>query len=78
MLQKIKAVIIKNNGRQIALLTDVIVGEHQAVLKPLGKLFRNEKCISAASQLGDGNLAFMLDTPELFAQLENKTLKIVL
>lgn len=66
---KIKAIIIKNNDKQIALLTDEIIGEHQAVLKPLGKLFKNEKSISAASQLGDGKLAFMLDTNELFAKL---------
>ncbi len=63
---KIKVVVIKNNDHIIALLTDKIVGEHQAVLKPLGRSFRNQEYITSASQLGDGNLAFMIDTNKLF------------
>jgi len=64
--KKIKVVIIRNNDHLIALLTDKIVGEHQAVLKPLGRSFRNQEYITSASQLGDGNLAFMIDTNKLF------------
>jgi two-component system chemotaxis sensor kinase CheA len=63
---KVKVVIIRNNDNLIALLTDKIVGEHQAVLKPLGRSFRNQEYITSASQLGDGNLAFMIDTNKLF------------
>jgi two-component system chemotaxis sensor kinase CheA len=66
-----KAIILKNNDRQLALLTDTIIGGHQAVLKPLGHLFREQKCIGAASQLGDGKLAFMMDTNELFLTSES-------
>jgi two-component system chemotaxis sensor kinase CheA len=65
-----KAIILKYNDRQLALLTDTIIGGHQAVLKPLGHLFRNQKCIGAASQLGDGKLAFMMDTNEIFMTTE--------
>lgn len=65
-----KAIILRNNERQLALLTDTIIGGHQAVLKPLGNLFREQKCIGAASQLGDGKLAFMMDTNELFLATE--------
>lgn len=64
--EKIKAVILRNSEHQVAILTDKIVGEHQAVLKPLGKSFKNQNIINSASQLGDGNLAFMIDTNELF------------
>lgn len=64
--EKIKAVILSNSEHQVAILTDKIVGEHQAVLKPLGKSFKNQNIINSASQLGDGNLAFMIDTNELF------------
>jgi two-component system, chemotaxis family, sensor kinase CheA len=67
-----KAIILKMNDRQMALLTDVIVGGHQAVLKPLGGLFREQKCIGAASQLGDGKLAFMIDTNELFYKVDER------
>ncbi len=64
--KKIIVVIIRNNDHLMALLTDKIVGEHQAVLKPLGKSFRNQEYITSASQLGDGNLAFMINTNKLF------------
>ncbi|NJK94019.1 MAG: hypothetical protein HC905_02990 [Bacteroidales bacterium] len=67
-----KAIILRTNDRQLALLTDTIIGGHQAVLKPLGSLFREQKCIGAASQLGDGKLAFMLDTNELFFKIDNR------
>lgn len=67
-----KAIILRNNDRQLALLTDTIIGGHQAVLKPLGNLFRDQKCIGAASQLGDGKLAFMMDTSELFLTAESQ------
>jgi two-component system, chemotaxis family, sensor kinase CheA len=62
---KIKVVIVRNQDRLLALLTDRIVGEHQAVLKPLGRSFRNQEYITSASQLGDGNLAFMIDTNKM-------------
>jgi two-component system chemotaxis sensor kinase CheA len=73
---KIKLVILNNNERQVALLTDKIVGEHQAVLKPLGKAFKSHTIINSASQLGDGNIAFMIDTNELF-KITNLTKKSI-
>ncbi len=65
---KSKIIVLKNNERQIAILSDSIVGEHQAVLKPLGKSFKDQNFISSASQLGDGNMAFMIDTNALFKE----------
>jgi two-component system, chemotaxis family, sensor kinase CheA len=62
---KTKLIIVKSNDKPFALLADRIIGEHQAVLKPLGKAFTNQQYISAASQLGDGNIAFMLDIAKL-------------
>lgn len=58
----VKMVIVRNVDNKVALLADKIIGEHQAVLKPLGKTLQEQKFLLAASQLGDGNLAFMLDT----------------
>ncbi|MDP4186875.1 MAG: chemotaxis protein CheW, partial [Bacteroidota bacterium] len=67
----IKVIFLKSNEKRIALFTDNIVGAHQSVLKPLGKHFKNQKCITSASQLGDGRLAFMLDANELYQEIEN-------
>jgi two-component system chemotaxis sensor kinase CheA len=59
---KAKEIVIRSNEKNIAILADSIIGKHQAVLKPLGKAFNTQQLFSAASQLGDGNIAFMLDT----------------
>lgn len=63
--ENLKVIILKNNERELALLSDKIIGEHQAVLKPLGKSLKNQLYITSASQLGDGNMAFMIDTNSL-------------
>jgi two-component system, chemotaxis family, sensor kinase CheA len=62
----LRTIIIRSNEKEMALLCDKIIGEHQAVLKPLGKSLRNQEYITAASQMGDGNMAFMIDTNALF------------
>lgn len=63
-VKEILLVINKNNIRY-ALSVDRIIGEYQAVIKPLGKLLKSQKYISGASILGDGNLAMILDTNQL-------------
>jgi two-component system chemotaxis sensor kinase CheA len=35
------------------------------VLKPLGKLYRNQEMVSGASILGDGTIALVLDTNKI-------------
>jgi two-component system chemotaxis sensor kinase CheA len=44
---------------------DQIIGEYQAVLKPLGKLYRKQEMISGASIQGDGTIALVLDPNKL-------------
>ncbi|NJO68217.1 MAG: hypothetical protein HC830_02150 [Bacteroidetes bacterium] len=45
---------------------DNILGEYQAVVKPLGVAFRNVKFLSGASLLGDGSIALLVDTEKLW------------
>jgi two-component system chemotaxis sensor kinase CheA len=68
--KKVKVIIIGSDNKYIALLTDKIVGEHQAVLKPLGKSFRDLDYLTSASQLGDGRLALMIDTNNIYKTTE--------
>lgn len=58
---KIRALIVKEGGQHICLLCDEIIGEQQAVLKPLGDSFDNETGITAVSQHGNGEWAYMLN-----------------
>jgi two-component system chemotaxis sensor kinase CheA len=61
-------IIINKFDRKYAITADRIVGEHQAVIKPLGDLFVNQSFFSGGSILVDGKLAFILDTNFLFTK----------
>lgn len=60
-----KIVIIKKHDKTFALVVDNILGEYQAVIKPLGQAFRDVKFLSGASLLGDGSIALLIDTDKL-------------
>ncbi|MBN2166362.1 MAG: chemotaxis protein CheA [Marinilabiliaceae bacterium] len=61
-VESLKVVVLRKNNQRYAIVTDEIVGQHQAVLKDLGRLMKNHKEISAASLLGNGEVAFLLNT----------------
>ncbi len=63
--KKHKVVIVREEKQKVAIIVDKVVGEHQAVLKPLGKVFARHDYLSGGSLLGNGKLALMLDTNKL-------------
>lgn len=63
-----KMVVLRKNDVRFAVVTDEIVGQHQAVLKNLGRLLKDHPEISAASLLGNGEVAFLLDTNQFYQQ----------
>lgn len=67
-----RVLIIKKNENKYAIITEKIIGEHQAVLKPLGDLFKSQVYFSGVSILGDGRLAYVLDTMKLASYSEQK------
>lgn len=64
-------IIVNYKDGRVGLIVDKIVGEHQAVLKSLGRYFANQEFISGGSILGDGSIALVLDTNKLIRQMEN-------
>ena len=54
-------VIVQTEGTRFALLVDQLVGQHQVVVKNLETNYRKVPGISAATILGDGNVAFIID-----------------
>jgi two-component system chemotaxis sensor kinase CheA len=62
------------NGSTVGLAVDKIVGEYQAVLKPLGKLYADQDEFSGATILGDGTVSLVLDTHKLIRKLGVKQL----
>lgn len=68
-LPDISQIIVVNNGdKKIGITVDSIVGEYQAVLKPLGKYYKNQDYISGATILGDGTVALVFDTNKIINQ----------
>lgn len=61
-----KLVIIKKQNKRYAIIADSIIGEYQAVIKPLGKTFSKVPFLSGASLLGDGSIALLIDTDKLW------------
>lgn len=70
------AVIVQSAGRRYALLVDQLVGQHQVVVKNIESNYRKVPGISAATIMGDGSVALILDVPELqrlsHTQMTNK------
>lgn len=60
-----KLVVVHREEKQFAILTDEVVGEHQAVLKPLGEVFKDQEYLSGASIMGDGKVSLVLDINKL-------------
>ncbi len=46
-------------------MVDKLLGEVQAVIKPLGQLFRHARVIAGSTILGDGRVALILDVAQL-------------
>lgn len=58
-------VITGVEGRRIGIVVDHVIGEHQTVIKSLGRVYRDVEGISGATIRGDGTLALILDVPRL-------------
>jgi two-component system chemotaxis sensor kinase CheA len=59
------AVSIAHENKTVALLVEQIIGEYQAVLKPLGSMFQELDFLSGASLKGDGTVGLVIDPPRL-------------
>ncbi|TIH19876.1 chemotaxis protein CheA [Marinifilum sp. JC120] len=59
-------VITGLDGSRIGVVVDTVIGEHQTVIKSLGRVYRDVEGISGATIKGDGTLALILDIPKLF------------
>jgi two-component system chemotaxis sensor kinase CheA len=63
-------VITSINGNKIGFVVDSVVGEHQTVIKTLGRMYRDIRGISGATILGDGTVALILDMGVLLQDME--------
>jgi two-component system chemotaxis sensor kinase CheA len=59
-------VVVKHGDAQV----DVLYGEQQTVVKPLGKMFQGLPGVAGSAILGSGRVALILDLPSLLAQVD--------
>ena len=58
-------VIVKKGDRCAGLVVDNLMGQQEIVIKSLGHYINNNKIISGATILGDGEVALILDTNQM-------------
>lgn len=67
-------VIARLDAGRVGFVVDRVVGEHQTVIKNLGRFYQGVSGVSGATILGDGHVALILDLPQLAAQAEQREL----
>jgi two-component system chemotaxis sensor kinase CheA len=63
-------VIVNIEGLRVGFVVDHVVGEHQTVIKNLGRMYQDVDGVSGATILGDGRVALILDLPQLAGRAE--------
>jgi two-component system chemotaxis sensor kinase CheA len=65
-------VVVQYEEKRIGLVVDNVIGEYQAVLKSLGKMYKKQDIVSGATILGDGTVALVLDTNKMIDQFSGR------
>ena len=63
--QNLIVVIIQKGDKKAGLVVDQLIGQQEIVIKSLGKHLNNNKLLSGATILGDGEVALILDVNTL-------------
>ncbi|MBO5372503.1 MAG: chemotaxis protein CheA [Lachnospiraceae bacterium] len=63
--ESLTVVIVKKGDNYAGLVVDNLMGQQEIVIKSLGKFIKNNKIISGATILGDGEVALILDVNAL-------------
>jgi two-component system chemotaxis sensor kinase CheA len=60
-----RVVVVQCGETRAGLVVDRLMGEFQTVIKPLGQLFQNLRGVGGSTILGSGEVALILDIPQL-------------
>ncbi|MFH1815160.1 MAG: chemotaxis protein CheA [Pseudomonadota bacterium] len=63
--ERVSIVVVRAGDRSYGIEVDMLLGQHQTVIKPLGRMFRTLRGISGSSILGNGEVALIFDVPSL-------------
>jgi two-component system, chemotaxis family, sensor kinase CheA len=63
--ERCSVVVIHSGTQRYGVMVDVLLGQHQTVIKPLGRMFRSLRGMSGSSILGNGEVALIFDVASL-------------
>jgi two-component system chemotaxis sensor kinase CheA len=63
-------VVVHWQGQRTGLIVDKVIGDHQTVIKSLGRMYRSADSVSGATILGDGSVALILDVGNILNSRE--------
>jgi two-component system chemotaxis sensor kinase CheA len=53
--------VVQHRERRVGLVADSLLGESQAVVKPMGRLFKHVGAVAGSTILGNGRVGLLLD-----------------
>ncbi|MEW6489202.1 MAG: chemotaxis protein CheA [Thermodesulfobacteriota bacterium] len=65
-----QVVVVRLEEGRFGFVVDGVIGQHQTVIKPLGRMVREVEGLSGATILGDGAVALILDPPRIVQGVE--------
>ncbi|MCB0288440.1 MAG: chemotaxis protein CheW, partial [Calditrichaeota bacterium] len=67
-----QVVIAEINNQYIGFVVDNVIGQHQTVIKSLGKISQDLEGLSGATIMGNGSIALILDIFGIYKQALQK------
>ncbi|NGZ28445.1 MAG: chemotaxis protein CheA [Magnetococcales bacterium] len=67
-----RVIVVELDGMTVGLAVDSVIGRQQAVIKRLGKAYKNSTWISGTSINGDGSISLILDVLQLVRHAANR------
>ncbi len=63
--ERSSVVVIQSGANRYGVMVDSLLGQHQTVIKPLGRMFRSLRGMAGSSILGNGEVALIFDVGSL-------------
>lgn len=69
-IQLENVIIVEFEEKKLGVVVDKVLGNHQTVIKSLGKLYKDVDAVSGATIMGDGSIALILDVAGLTRRVD--------
>jgi two-component system, chemotaxis family, sensor kinase CheA len=70
-------VVVQMDDQRFGLVLDSVIGGHQAVIKSLGWIYRHAEALSGSTILGTGEVALIIDVPQLIQHARKEEAALV-